>query len=79
MMSDVRSTRTLQDHVLHLADYETEVTKEDVTVLKDDWLTDGVCLDTLYTAIATLTRDCRSSPSGKSTLSLKAMQAADVH
>lgn len=38
-MSDVRER---PDDVLDLADYEIEVTKEDVTVLKDDWLTDNV-------------------------------------
>jgi hypothetical protein len=36
------AVRERPDHVLDLADYATEVTKEDVTVLKDDWLTDNV-------------------------------------
>jgi hypothetical protein len=44
-MSDVREPRAVPDHVLDLADYETEVMKEDVTVLKDDWLTDNVWIN----------------------------------
>jgi hypothetical protein len=44
-MSDVREPRAIRNHVLDLADYETEVTKEDVTVLKDDWLTDNVWIN----------------------------------
>lgn len=36
------AVRELPDNVLDLADIDTEVTKEDVTVLKDDWLTDNV-------------------------------------
>lgn len=42
MQTTTSDVRERPENVLNLADYETEVTKEDVTVLKDDWLTDNV-------------------------------------
>ena len=42
LQTTMSAVRERPDHVLDLADYATEVTKEDVTVLKDDWLTDNV-------------------------------------
>ena len=59
MMSDVRATRELLENILDLADYGTEVTKEDVTVLKDDWLTDNVCTPTTAYISTRLTAHCR--------------------